>query len=110
MPLAQLTSFDVPDGAEYSRFLQALKLLISIAQDTERLFKTRDAMVVEIVRTMISSQLSSPNAARFPDALVTKVEPYDTVEFCAQCLGPRPPTRPKRSTVIGSTRGFQVYA
>ena len=38
-PLAQLTSFDVPDGAEYSLFLRALKLLISITQDTERLFK-----------------------------------------------------------------------
>ena len=67
-------------------------------------------MVVEIVRTLISSQFSLPNATRFPDALVTKVKPYDTVDLCAQGLGPWPPTRPRRSTASGFTRGFQVYA
>ena len=55
----QLHSFGVPDLTEFSAFLRAFKQRVSIVQGTERLFKPSDAMVIEIVRGVVSRQYPS---------------------------------------------------
>ena len=53
-------------------------------QGTKRLVNSSDAIVVQIVRTIVSSPFSAPMPTLFPGALITKVTPYDNVEgMCA---------------------------
>ena len=65
----QLNTFGVPDHTEFSAFLRAFKQRVSIVQGTERLFKPSDAMVIEIVRGVVSRQYPSPMLTLYPGRL-----------------------------------------
>ena len=75
----QLHSFGVPDLTEFSAFLRAFKQRVSIVQGTERLFKPSDAMVIEIVRGVVSRQYPSLMPTLYPGRLMTIPEPFHTV-------------------------------
>ena len=75
----QLHSFGVPSSTDFSTFLRAFKERVSLAPGTEKIFKPSDAMVVEIVRGVTSSQYPSLMPTLYPGRLMTTPHPFATV-------------------------------
>ena len=75
----QLNTFGVPDLTEFSASLRAFKPRLSIVQETERLFKPSDAMVIEIESGVVSRQYPSLMPTLYPGRLMTTPQPFRTV-------------------------------